>query len=34
MLQLGILHGLLKDTHTHVSRPPNLTRAFGKGTDV
>ena len=34
MLQLGILHGLLKDTHTHVSRPPNLTRALGKGTDV
>ena len=34
MLQLGILHGLLKDTYTHVSRPPNFTRALGKGTDV
>ena len=34
MLQLGILHVFLKDKHTHVSRPPNLTRALGKGTDV
>ena len=31
MLQLRILHGLLKDTHTHVSRPPNIICALGRG---